>query len=57
MKVRLAKWSLMVQEFDMEIKHVKGIANPSDSLNRLSVSECGNVLEIISSENKNRRRR
>ncbi len=40
----------------MEIVHVKGIANPSDSLSRLSISECENVLEITSSEKQEQKK-
>ncbi|KAF9762049.1 Retrovirus-related Pol polyprotein from transposon 17.6 [Nosema granulosis] len=40
MKGRLARWSLSVQEYDMEIEHVRGQVNPSDSLSRMSLKTC-----------------
>ncbi|KAF9760552.1 Retrovirus-related Pol polyprotein from transposon, partial [Nosema granulosis] len=39
MKAKFARWSLYLQEYDMEIEHVKGIENPSDCLSRLAVKE------------------
>ncbi|KAF9758282.1 Retrovirus-related Pol polyprotein from transposon, partial [Nosema granulosis] len=39
MKARLARWSLILQEYDMDIVHIKGELNPSDCLSRLVLIE------------------
>nr|ABE26655.1 pol polyprotein [Nosema bombycis] len=39
MKSRLARWSLLVQEYDMEIIHIRGDKNPSDYLSRMAFKE------------------
>lgn len=55
MKGRLARWSLLLQEYNMEIEHVRGVQNPSDYLSRSinSVSkatdnEDGDTMEMLS---------
>lgn len=39
MKAKFARWALYLQEYDMDIEHVKGQDNPSDCLSRLGMKK------------------